>query len=228
VPDPVRRYLAKQIGVDPPPELGAHRRQARHRYQGAIRSFLGVHSFSEGGRGVAAETMREAAFTRSDPADLINVAIEELVRARYELPAFSTLDRLAARVRRKVHEALYARITARLTGEERGRFDALLEVRPGESVTDFTRMKESPGRATLTRMRRWTGRLGWLTGILDTAPLLEGIAYTKVRQFAAEAAALEVGDMKDIRREGKRYTLLISLLHETCVQTRDELAEMFL
>jgi hypothetical protein len=26
------------------------------------------------------------------PADLLNVAIEELVKERYELPAFSTLD----------------------------------------------------------------------------------------------------------------------------------------
>jgi hypothetical protein len=33
------------------------------------------------------------------PADLINVAIAELVRQRYELPAFSALDRLVRRVR---------------------------------------------------------------------------------------------------------------------------------
>jgi len=33
------------------------------------------------------------------PADLINVAVEELVKERYELPAFSTLDRLVGHIR---------------------------------------------------------------------------------------------------------------------------------
>jgi hypothetical protein len=34
-----------------------------------------------------------------NPADLINAAIDELIKQRYELPAFSTLDRLVGRVR---------------------------------------------------------------------------------------------------------------------------------
>ena len=37
--------------------------------------------------------MVEAARTKDDLADLINVALEELVRCRFELPAFGTLDR---------------------------------------------------------------------------------------------------------------------------------------
>ena len=40
------------------------------------------------------------------PADLINVAIEDLVRQRFELPAFSTLDALATHVRAAVHRCL--------------------------------------------------------------------------------------------------------------------------
>ena len=32
----------------------------------------------------------------SDPADLLNVAIEHLIAQRFELPAFSTLDRLVS------------------------------------------------------------------------------------------------------------------------------------
>ena len=36
---------------------------------------------------------------KTNPADLLNAAIEELVRAHYELPAFSTLDRLTAHLR---------------------------------------------------------------------------------------------------------------------------------
>ena len=34
-----------------------------------------------------------------NPADMINAALEGLIKQRYELPAFSTLDRLVGRVR---------------------------------------------------------------------------------------------------------------------------------
>jgi hypothetical protein len=34
--------------------------------------------------------------------------------------------------------------------------------------------------------------------------------------------------MKDIRRPGKRHTLLLCLIHERTVRARDDLTEMFL
>lgn len=45
---------------------------------------------------------------------LINVAIEELVRQRYELPAFSTLDRLACHIRSIVNTRLFRRVARKL------------------------------------------------------------------------------------------------------------------
>lgn len=41
--------------------------------------------------------MHKAAEVQDHPADLINVAIEELVRQRLELPAFSALDQCRVR-----------------------------------------------------------------------------------------------------------------------------------
>jgi hypothetical protein len=35
----------------------------------------------------------------SDPADLINVAVEQLVVERFELPAYGTLDELVNHIR---------------------------------------------------------------------------------------------------------------------------------
>jgi hypothetical protein len=57
---------------------------------------------------------------------------------------------------------------------------------------------------------------------------LEGIAHTKLRQFAAEAAALEVGDMLDIAQPARRHTLLLALLRQAGTRCRDELVEMLL
>ncbi len=44
--------------------------------------------------------------TKHDLADLINVAVEDLVHRRYELSAFDTLDRAARHVRAAVNRAL--------------------------------------------------------------------------------------------------------------------------
>ena len=164
----------------------------------------------------------------SDPADLINRAIEALHAAAIDLPAFSTLDRLVNRLRAEVHGRIYDRVAARLTAEHAAALDALLAKPPNSATTSFNRLKQAPGPATPKTIRLWIDRLDWLTGLIDPDPLLEGIAHTKLRQFAAEAAALEVSDLLDISQPGKRHTLLLALLRQARMRCRDELIEMML
>jgi len=77
-------------------------------------------------------------------------------------------------------------------------------------------------------MRQWSPRLGWLASILTTRPLLVDIARTKVQQFAAEALALDVADMRRLQIVPRRRALLVCRLHQAQVQTRDQWGEMFL
>ena len=114
----------------------------------------------------------------SDPADLINVAIEHLIQQRFELPAFQTLDRLVSHVRYAVHQTLYTQITATLSEAQKTRLDALISVHAGRS--EFTRIKDTPRQATLKHLRQWTERLTWLESILAPQPFLRGIAHTKM------------------------------------------------
>ena len=62
-----------------------------------------------------------------NPADLINVAIEELVKNRYELPPFATLDRLVRHVRNLVNQQLFSQITSQLSHEAQQRLNDLLD-----------------------------------------------------------------------------------------------------
>jgi len=107
---------------------------------------------------------------------------------------------------------------------DQARLDALLQVQDGPS--EFTRMQAPPRQATLAHLRQWLDRLPWLESILTPHGFLTGIAHTKVRQFAVEAAALDVGDMRDIHPP-RRWSLLLCFLAQTPVQTRDQLVEMF-
>lgn len=75
----------------------------------------------------ASRALAETAAVMDNPSDLINVGIEQLVRDRIELPAFSALDRLP-RLRTLMNGRFFAQIDAQLTDDEKAWLDALLIV----------------------------------------------------------------------------------------------------
>ena len=76
------------------------------------------------------ETCLQAARTRDDLPDLINMAIEELIRQRFELPAFSTLLRIARTTRNTVNRRYQLRVCELLDADARQRLLAILAGRP--------------------------------------------------------------------------------------------------
>ncbi|WP_327153331.1 DUF4158 domain-containing protein [Streptomyces tubercidicus] len=86
-----------------------------------VRERQGISYDQERARQIAEEAIRSAALVKNNPPDLINVALEELVRATCELPAFRTLDEMAARIRREVNEGIFATVRSRMTMEDRAR-----------------------------------------------------------------------------------------------------------
>jgi Domain of unknown function (DUF4158)/Tn3 transposase DDE domain len=220
-------HLASQLGLTPQAWPDAVRRtKSMYRYQAVVRAYLRVLPYNDAAERLITITTLEAAETMSDPADLINRAVETLRAGAIDLPAFSRLDRLVNRLRAEVHGRIHNQVVLRLTAESAASVDALL-VKPANSATTaFNRLKQTPGPATPKTIRLWIERLDWLGGLIDPDPLLKGIAHTKLRQFAAEAAALEVGDFVDIAQPGKRHTLLLALLRQVRMRCRDELVEM--
>jgi hypothetical protein len=122
-PDTIHAYtagqLAMQLGVAVPEASADEMRRTKsiYRYQAAVRSYLGVKSHGDEAERLVTGTVLEAAETMSDPADLINRAVEALSAAATDLPAFSTLDRLVSRLRAEVHGRMYDRVAARVTAQ---------------------------------------------------------------------------------------------------------------
>jgi hypothetical protein len=79
----------------------------------------------------------------------------------------------------------------------------MLDLPAGHHLNRFSRLKETPGPPNLKHLRLWIDRLAELDPILDPRPLLGGIPHRKIRQFAAEAKALETGDLRDICQPGR-------------------------
>ena len=160
------------------------------------------------------------------PADLVNVALETLIRARRELPAFSTLDRLVRRVRYLVHQRVFAQVVQRCPPAPLEQPRRAAPVAPPPCHSGYQRLKEAPKRPTLRHLQALLDRLAWMAPLADTPTLLAGLPAAKLRHFAAEAKALDAAEMRNMTAP-KRTTLLLALLHRARVQGIDDLATMF-
>jgi hypothetical protein len=201
--------------------------RSQRRYQQLIRKFLDVKLFDSTGHQTVAIVIAQAATTMDHPADLINVAIEELVKERYELPAFSTLDRLVGNVRSVTNTRLFQQVASRLTSSEQAFLDSLLQPASALHATPLNLLKSPPKSARLSHIVQLQSKFDQIMSFGDAQRLLSGLAPSKIKSFAAQARALDISDLRDIRAK-KRYTLLVCLLYQAQVKTRDHLVEMFL
>lgn len=176
---------------------------------------------------VVSEAMTKAAEVMNNPADLINVAIEELVRQRIELPAFSTLDRHSRRIRTLVNSRIFETVLKRLSELELKQLDTLLEISPNlQKKSLFFAIKQLPKRSTLGHLQDLLDHIIKLSETVDSDRYLLDIPYAKIKHFAAEAKALDAAELKKF--SPKRYVLILCLIHRARIKARDDLAEMFI
>jgi Domain of unknown function (DUF4158)/Tn3 transposase DDE domain len=198
-----------------------------YRYYGSLREHLELTSQGKHVRHVAALAMHSAAQVMENPADLINAALETLLLEHCELPAFSTLDRMAGRIRRLVNRGIYQSVFARIAETEQQALSRLLEPDGSSRFTAFDRIKDAPKSATLTHLDEWLNRLTWLQSWGTTEPFVEGVRSSKITHLAQEARSLYPSDLQDFSAP-RRLTLLACLLSQATVATRDEIVQMFL
>jgi Domain of unknown function (DUF4158) len=187
--------LGDTTGWQPPDRTGRWQQQL-------VRERLGVCADPERARSLAEQAIRSEAEVKNHPPDLINVALEVLVREGLELPAFSTLDGIATRVRAEVNAGIFSGIVARMRQPEVLRVNNLLEVVEGES--GFDALKRAAGKASWSHFRGQVEHLRWVDSLGDARRWVEGIAESKVADFAGEAAAADGGDARCRAAEADR------------------------
>ena len=199
----------------------------RDRHKILVRDYLGVIADGKAARKVIIQTCFQAARTREDLPDIINVAIEELVRQRYELPAFSALLRIARTTRYSQNRAYQERVYQALDGEARQRLQALLRREEGEARSVWDRLKREPGRPTVPQFKEALENLHWLQQLNGAAGAFADIPEVKIRQFAAEARSLDLASLNDMP-ERKRFTLIAALIRKQVATALDDVTDMFL
>lgn len=130
VPDAVAGHIRTALGLPDSVAVGVEAVRSAARYRDYVRERLGVKYDAADVRGIADTAIRAAAVTKDNPADLINVALEELLESGRELPGYTTLDRMVAKIRAEVNRDVFATVAGRITPGQRARLAELLVVDP--------------------------------------------------------------------------------------------------
>ena len=226
VPDVVVGHVrdALKVSVDVVPEVDVDRTAKRHR--DLVRKRLGVKYNSAQARAFAETAITEAAQTKDNPADLINVALDVLVNKGCELPGYTTLDLAAKTIRARVNKGFFTAAAGRIDPVRRPGLDRLMVVDPATRRSGFDRLKDPPKAATLGKFKQRLQHMQELDALGPTEAWLKGIPPGKIGHFAGEARVTGVEDFVRIG-EAKRLTLLASLIHVLRAAARDEVTDMF-
>ena len=78
-----------------------------------------------------------AAATKENLADIINSVIDELIKSRFELPAFQKLVKLARAARTVVNNDNYSKIFNELSEEQKNIIDIIIGLLKTDDSEDF-------------------------------------------------------------------------------------------
>lgn len=229
VPERIVQHVAQAVGMRRVPadrlaSYDASGSQRKHLAQ--LRAFLNVRPLDAGGREWLTTVAETAAQTKHIVPDIVNVMLEELVHHRYELPAFSTLERLAIAAREQVHDTHYRQIADALTPAMRALIDELLLTPPGSHHSGWHALKREPKRPTNKEVRHYLQHIQRLRTLAEQLPPID-VSVPKLKQFRAMARALDASELAELVPV-KRYALAAIFIRSQYRKTLDDAADLFI
>jgi hypothetical protein len=132
----IRKYIAKKIEVDQATDLNNYSKLTRHRHIKIIREFLIINPDKKERRKIMKAAALDAATTKENLADIINCVIDELIKSRFELPAFQKLVRLTRAARTVLNNDNYGEIFNSLAEDQKRLIDKIIGLLKLEEVDD--------------------------------------------------------------------------------------------
>lgn len=227
IPLSIINHIKTVLSLSKELTIGYVNQRTYHRHQKLVREKIKVKKFDKNAQEYLEIKVKEKAYLMGNPADLINVAIEELVKERYELPSFSFLEREIARIRTLVHSLIYEQVNNQLSPEYKETLNSLLLIHPVEQRSPYNQLKKVTKKATRNHLNDLLVHQKWLNTLGKVEQFLSEINKSLIDYFASVANSLDASELKDIN-EPKRLTLLLCLIHRKQEKTWDDLGEMFL
>ena len=230
VPQAIREHVTKHAGIARTPTAADLKRfeasGSRAGVFSALRRHLNVRPLNPAGYAWLDVVADSAAETKHAVADIINVMLEELVHHRYELPAFSTLDRMAFRAREKSNNGYFSAIAGQLTAPAKALIDGLLKPSTTEPVSPWQMLKREPKRPTNKETRTYIQHIRRLQHLVEQLPKPD-VPVPKLKQFRLLARALNATEMAELKPQ-KRYALAVIFIRAQHAQSLDDAADLFI
>jgi len=172
IPSAIVTHVRKALALPEELVLAYDNPRTLSRHHQVVREYYQILPYGKDARRVAIRTVLRAVRTMENPADLINAAIDELVKQRYEMPAFSTLDRLVGRIRALVYGRIFRRVATLITPSAQLTFETLLDAGTPLHRSYFSLLKLVPPSPTLSHLKAWQDRLIWLLQLGSMEPLV--------------------------------------------------------
>ncbi|MEV0492267.1 DUF4158 domain-containing protein [Streptomyces atratus] len=185
VPEAVAEFVRRAVEL-PECTLPVYRAaKTMKNHRGLVRQRVGVAYDQVRARRIAEESIGREAASQNRPADLINIALEKVVEAGLELPAFSTFDAMASTLRKEVNAEICGGIHDRMSAPERAGLLRLLEERESDGTTLYNGSRSPPrarpGHTSRTWPSGWNGwtgsairACGWTTSRRGRSPTSQG------------------------------------------------------
>jgi len=145
-PSPILRHIAQLLGIEElPADLDRFDgSRTRKRQIKLIREYLGVTAIGDDTWALVRRTALEAAVTKDEVADIINIILEKLTGERFELPAFNTIAREARTARAAVNRQCFETVNELLNNEAKSAIDELLSTDATGPRSVWDAVKQEP------------------------------------------------------------------------------------
>jgi len=230
VPAPILAHIAQAARIEP----DSIEQLARYDLSGTkrlhlerLRAHLQVRILGAVGRTWLVTVAESAAHTKHLAPDIINVMLEELVHHRYELPAFSTLERIALSARERVHQGYFRRIYEAITPVARQLIDGMLRTPAVRGVSGWHALKREPKRPTTREVRFYLQHIREIEALAHQLPAITDIPIPKLKYFRALARAMDVSELNELA-PAKRYALCAIFIRSQHAKTLDDAADLFI
>jgi len=201
---------------------------AKDRHIKLIRNYLGLKPYdSSMTSSLIREWAMEAAKTKEALPDVINVALEYLVKEKYEIPSYHTLFKICRAARATVNTEYYDQLAGYLSSEGHTLIKQLIEGNCGPNAFGWSALKNEPKRPTPKNIHAYINYLEWLNTLQQILPTDLGLPPTKHRQFINEAKALDHAELKKLKAK-KRIAMVVVLIRHQYAQTLDNAAQIII
>lgn len=197
------------------------------RYINAVREYLKFENDSEQTKAFCFENGVGIAETKNNIVDIINALIEKMTREDIELPAFSTIEKIARKSRSAANKILFENLSKSLPNDVSDKVDSLFKEKLQDNSSLWNKIKIELGRPTSKNIKYFITHINWLRQWSEVMPCIDNYPRSRIEQLRNEALSLHSSDMLRLHKN-KRLSLSIILIKTQLSKYYDDLVEVLI